>query len=336
MAFTSLITVLAALISGSFALAGPATAPVHQAHCFASPHVCGYPDASNTGVPTGVTLQPSGSIEVKEDGAVISGLEVTGTIEIDADNVTVEDTKVTLDGPGCGPQTTCGNYDLHVEEGATGTVIKDSEFLTAPGTTCEHSIRNTSGPDLLMVGIYLRGCDSNLYGGGTLKDSYGIGRIAISDDHVENIYFNETRFTAIHDTLLNPVPQTAVVFGNSGGGNDVANCTNHLTILESLLAGGGYSLYPCSHAAGPGSSSVDIEGNHFARCVSRETYVPNGGTHPCAQGPDSSGYYPNSGSFGIASEYFNTGLTWHGNVWDDNLAKVCIDGRTVKRSCARR
>jgi hypothetical protein len=336
MAFSTIITTLVAVIAG---VAGSSAepgfhGPVKQTHCFASPHACGFPDASNTGVPKGVALKPSGSITVTKPGTVVSGVEVTGTIEVLANDVTIEDAKVTLDGGGCGSQTTCGNYDIRIDEGVEGTVIRDSELLTAPGTTCEHSIRNTSGPDLLIVGVYMKGCDSNLYGGATMKDSYGLTRLAISDDHVENIYLNETKFTAIHDTLLNPIEQTAVIFGNSGGGNDVTNCSNRLTVLESLLAGGGYTLYPCSHASQPGSSYTTIEGNHFARCATAETYIPDGGTHPCKGGPDSSGYFPNSGSFGIATEYFS-GI-WRGNVWDNNLVKVCIDGRSVKRSCGGR
>src|SRR4029077_5934725 len=186
MAFTSIITVLAALIVGSSAFAGPGVQPVHQTNCFASPHSCRFPDASNTGVPKGMSLKPSGSLEVKEDGAVITGLEVNGTIEIDADDVIVENVKVTLGGSGCGSQSTCGNYDLHVEEGATGTVIRNREFLAAPGTTCEHSIRNSSGSDMKLIRVYMNGCDSNIYGGGIVKDSYGLARIAIADDHVEN------------------------------------------------------------------------------------------------------------------------------------------------------
>jgi hypothetical protein len=334
MAFTSFITALAALIAGSPAFAGPGTVPVHQAHCFASPHVCGYPDASNTGVPKGVKLKPSGSIEVTEQGAVVSGLEVTGTIEVDANDVTIENTKVTLDGPGCGSQTTCGNYDLHIEEGVSGTVVKNSEFLAAPGTTCEHSIRNSAGPDMRLIGVYMRGCDSNIYGGGTLKDSYGIAKIAIADDHVENVYFDDSRFTAIHDTLLNPVSQTAVIFGDSNGGEDTTDCRNRITILDSLLAGGGYTLYPCAHASQPGSSSLTVEGTHFARCVSRETYDPDGGSHPCANGPDSSGYFPKSGSYGLAAYFFTGASTWRDNVWDNNLAKVCITGETARKSCS--
>lgn len=334
MAFSSLIPALAALIAASPAFAGPGAAPVQRAHCFASPHVCGFPDASNTGVPKGTALKPSGGIEVTESGAVVSGLEVTGSIEIDADDVTIEDTKVTLDGPGCGPSTTCGNYDLHVEEGVTGTVIRDSEFLAAPGTTCEHSIRNSAGPDLRMVRVYMRGCDSNIYGGGTLVDSYGLAKLAIADDHVENVYFNDGEFNAIHDTLLNPVGQTAVIFGDSNGGEETTDCKNRIKVQGSLIAGGGYSLYPCAHASAAGSSKLTVEGNHFARCRTRETYDADGGAHPCVGGADSSGFYPNSGAYGIMTDYFGSATTWRGNVWDDDLAKVCVDGHTTKASCA--
>jgi hypothetical protein len=306
---------------------------VKKVHCFAAPGTCGFPDASSTGVPDGVALKPSGSLTVTKPGAVVSGLDVTGAIDVHADDVTIENTRVTLGGAGCGTETTCGNYDIRIEEGVSGTVIRNSELLAAPGTTCEHSIRNTSGPSLRVIGVYMKGCDSNFYGGGTLKDSYGLASLAISSDHVENIYFNETKFTAIHDTLLNPVGQTAVVFANSGNGMDVANCQNRLTVLGSLLAGGGYTIYPCAHASQRGSSFANIQGNHFARCVSAEGYEPDGGSHPCKGGPDSSGYYPNSGSYGIAADYFPGAGIWRGNVWDNNLAKVCIDGRTVKRSC---
>ena len=336
MALTSFITVLAALIAGSPAFAGPGIKPVHQTNCFAAPHVCGYPDASNTGVPKGMALKPSGSVQVTEDGAVINGLEVTGTIEIDADDVTIEDTKVTLDGSGCGSQTTCGNYDLHIEEGATGTVIKDSEFLAAPETTCEHSIRNSSGSEMKLIRVYMKGCDSNIYGDGIVKDSYGLAKIAIADDHVENVYFDDGHFVAIHDTLLNPVGQTAVIFGDSNGGEETSDCRNRISVRSSLLAGGGYSIYPCAHAEGPGSSKLVVEGNHFARCKTKEGYEPNGGAHPCDGGPDSNGYYPNSGSYGVMTDYFASATTWRGNVWDDDLAKLCIDGNTAKSTCAGR
>jgi hypothetical protein len=300
--------------------------PLRTSNCFSSPHSCGYPDPSNTGVPSGVPLGASGPLTITQPGTVVSGLQVMGAIDVLASNVTIENTRV-IQNQSCGPTDACGNSAIQIESGLTGVVIKHVETASVPGDTCEHDIRNT-GSSLTIEGAYLHACDSNVYAAGptVLKDSYGIAGIAISSDHIENIYFDETSFSAIHDTLLNPVDQTAVIFGNSGGGSDVTNCTNQLTVLESLLAGGGYSLYPCAHASQAGTSSLKVEGNHFARCVSAEGYEPEGGNHPCVAGPDGSGYYPNSGSYGIAIDYFAPVSTWRGNVWDNNLQKACIDG----------
>ncbi len=82
MAFTSFITAVIALLAGAAGgQAGAGATAVQQAHCFASPAKCGYPAPSNTGVPKGTALKPSGSVDVTDDGAVVSGLEVDGTIE---------------------------------------------------------------------------------------------------------------------------------------------------------------------------------------------------------------------------------------------------------------
>jgi hypothetical protein len=285
-------------------------------------------------VPKGVSLKPSGSITVSDPGTVVSGVDVTGTIEVLADDVTIENSRVTQDS-SCGTTSSCGNYAIGIAPELSGIKISNVETRSAPGQTCEQDIRNT-GSQVTIVGAYLHACDGNIYAAGPtrLKDSYGKAKIAIATDHIENIYFNETSFTAIHDTLLNPVGQTAVIFGNSGGGTDVPNCSNRLTVLDSLLAGGGYTLYPCAHSSQPGSSRLNVEGNHFARCVTKEGYEPDGGAHPCVGGPDSSGYYANSGAYGIATDYYpGSGATWRGNVWDNNLAKICIDGRTVRHAC---
>jgi hypothetical protein len=44
----------------------------------------GFPDESNTGVPAGVTLTPSGRITINTAGAVVSGLNITGDVVITA------------------------------------------------------------------------------------------------------------------------------------------------------------------------------------------------------------------------------------------------------------
>jgi hypothetical protein len=326
MAFSFLISAFLALLgatNGSAQSAEPPPYPaVEQAHCFKSPRDCGFPAPSTTGVPKGVSLKPRGSLTVTRPGTVVRAVDVTGTIKIFADEVTIEDSRVTQTST-CGHVESCGNYAIGIAPGLHGVKIRNVETRTAKGQTCEQDIRNT-GAQVVIDGAYMHACDGNVYAAGPtlLKNSYGIAKIKIATDHIENVYFNETNFKAIHDTLLNPVEQTAVVFGNSGGGTDVTDCSNRLTVLGSLLAGGGYTLYPCAHSAQAGSSYMNIQGNHFARCTTKEGYEPDGGHHPCVGGPDESGYYANSGSYGVATDYFRGTGSWRGNLWDGNLAKI--------------
>jgi hypothetical protein len=292
--------------------------PASGSHCFTEPHLCGYPDPTNTGLPAGTSLTPSGSIVASTPGQTIGGREVTGTINVTANNVTIEDTRVTQTD-SCGTVNTCGNYAIRIDEGVTGTVIRDVETRSQAGDTCEHDIRNTSTSPVTIERAYMHACDSNVYGTATLRDSYGIAKIAISTDHVENVYVCGTTIDVEHSTLFNPVDQTAVVFGDALCG------ANHYTVRNSLLAGGGYVFYPQANAS-PTSGQTIITGNHIARCLSAETPAKSGGNWLCKNGADPGGYYPRGGSFGIGA-FFSGPLTWSGNVWDDSLAPLCSDGR---------
>ncbi len=285
-----------------------------SSNCFPSPSTCGYPDPTNTGVPVGTTLTASGSITASTAGQVISGKDVTGQIFVNANNVTIENTRVTQTTT-CGTTNTCGNFAIRVNSGISGTVIRNVETRTESGKTCEHDIRNQGSASVTGEGLYLHACDSNWYGYGTLKNSYGIAKIQISSDHVENVYFCSGKFTAKHDTLFNPVSQTAVIFGDTlcGGGNKY-------TVKDSLLAGGGYVFYPQANSSHPGAARTAIEGNHIARCKTREVSAANG-HWLCRGGFDHHGYYANGGSYGVGA-YFSGPLTWSGNVWDDNLANT--------------
>lgn len=325
MAFSILISALLALTGPDAGVAKPLPPPypaVQQAHCFQSPRECGFPAPSTTGVPEGVTLQPSGSLEVDKPGAVIKDLDVTGTIKILADDVTIEDSRITQDTT-CGNQSSCGNFAIGIAPELKGIKIRNVETRSAPGQTCEQDIRNT-GSQVVIVGAYMHACDGNVFAAGPtfLKNSYGIAKIEIATDHIENVYFEDTTFKAIHNTLLNPVAQTAVIFGNSNGGSDTLNCVNRLTVLGNLLAGGGYTLYPCAHSAQAGTSYTNVQGNHFARCTTKEGYEADGGQHPCVGGPDADGYFANSGSYGVATDFYAGAGAFRFNVWDDNLAKV--------------
>ncbi|WAS97830.1 right-handed parallel beta-helix repeat-containing protein [Nannocystis punicea] len=77
------------------------------------------PGPDNTGVPKGVRLMPSGSITVDEDGAVIEGLDIDGTITVLADDVTIRNVRIRS-----------GDYYpiRYFDEDNVGLVVEDSEI----------------------------------------------------------------------------------------------------------------------------------------------------------------------------------------------------------------
>lgn len=299
--------------------------PSSQTGCFSSPGRCGYPDPAygNVGVPAGTQLTSSGSITVTTPGAVIDGLDVTGYITISANNVMIKNTRVTANGGGCGTSSTCGNANIRLSGNYTAT-ISHVELTTDSGTTVEHGIRNSYGGTINVDHVYQHGNVDALCwcGNANLRDNYSIIHLAIANDHLENLYLDDHTLTATHNTFLNNQPQTANVFGNTNNGSG-GSCSNHLTVSDNLLAGGGYSIYPCGNASQAGSSVVTITGNRFARCGSTEVQG-GGGTWFCPGGSNANGYFPRAGSFGAEAYYFGN-QTWRGNYWDDNLQTFCPD-----------
>ena len=83
-------------------------------NCAAKPSSCGYPDATNTGVPAGTTLKSvpgqvssgpgwhynaaGNDVIVTVNGTVLSGLYIPYNLRIDASNVTVKDVQVVTGG----------------------------------------------------------------------------------------------------------------------------------------------------------------------------------------------------------------------------------------------
>jgi hypothetical protein len=286
----------------------PATAsstPTQTSHCFASPHLCGYPDQTNTGASGALT--PSGSITVSSNGAVVKDKEVSGTITINADNVTIENVKIV--------PTATGSGSAAIANSGSGNVIKD---VTAGGkgtgaSTIEAAVRGFEG--VTLERDYFYNCNECMQGGGTVRDSYMVVSSIYSGAHAEDIYICSDQINVNHSTLVNSVNQTATVFGDTicGGGNK-------FTVTNSLLAGSGYVFYPQANNTNPPGAQTTITANHIARCTG-STETKEGGHWYCKGGSDANGIYPFGGSYGIGS-YFSGPTTWSGNVWDDNLATI--------------
>ena len=241
------------------------------------------------GVPAGTRLKPSGSITVRTRGTVIDGLDVTGEIDVNATNVTIENTRVTMTGAGCGGTDTCGNADIRLSCACTVT-ITHVDLTTTGGTTVEHAIRNSYGGKILVDHVYQHGNTDALCwcGDASIADSYSTIDLAISQDHLENLYIDGAADDVEHNTLINHQPQTANIFGNTNGGDGGA-CSNKLTVKHNLMAGGGYTIYPCGNASSVGSARLDFEDNMLARCGGGAEVGPAaGGTWLCPGGADQS------------------------------------------------
>jgi hypothetical protein len=305
--FTNLIV---ALLS-SLSLTGAHQPAVHGP-CFAEPHVCGYPDASNTGVPNGTELKPMGDTTL-HGGDTLSDAEVTGTVTVDGPGATIEDSKISADEGGSGTTT------IILEQGASDFTLVDSEVAGNGSTTNspESNIWNHYGnPGVRVVRSYLHGVPDNIEGGASVINSYVTVDAEYPEAHSEDIYLCGSYANVQHSTLYNESDETSLIFGDG-----ICGSGNRVTVENSMLAGGGYMLQPNSKGV---SAPVRIINNRVGRCRS-QTHQDSGGGYVCDGGTDDHGFWPRGGHYGIATELGHEARWWN-NVWDDSNRPVCADG----------
>jgi len=150
------VNLMAVLLSG-LSMTGAHHQQV-QGPCFAEPHVCGYPDPSNTGVPNGTDLQEMGDVTL-HDGDTLSDANVVGTVVVDGSGVTIEDSKIHATGGGS------GSTGVIIEQGASDLTILESE-VTGNGSTTnapESNVWNHYGePGFRVIRSNLNGVPDNI------------------------------------------------------------------------------------------------------------------------------------------------------------------------------
>ncbi len=271
-----------------------------QTNCIKVPSACGYPDSTNTGVPAGTTLKSqTNNITVTTPGTTIKDVALEGSISVEANNTTIEDTDVTVNGTQtCGES--CGGRGIWIKPGVTGTLIQNvachGGALSGVNVTQYCVMSNDSATTIKQ--LYAYNCTECLAGPMNLSNSFiNESNATIPQEHYEDIYYGGGAGPLIvnHNTMLNQQGQTAVVFASVDFGNQTT-----LTITNNLMAGGGYTIYGGgSGSGGKVVGPVTITGNRFSR-----------------------EFYPNGGSYGVAA-YMNEAVTsWSGNVWDETLKSV--------------
>ena len=250
---------------------------------------------------------------VSQPGTVISYYNVmNGSIEISASNVTIKNTQVTNSGDT--------SNDILIDAGVSGALIEDST-LRGSTSALQYAVQNAGSSSNEGLRLNLYNCTECWSGPGTLEDSYANADGVISGSHYEDIYYGGGGGPLVvsHDTLLNPQGQTAVVFTKTDFGEIDA-----VTISNSLLASGGYTLYGGLGGSGKVAGPVTVTGNRFARCLSTAKY--DGFGYTCSGGADAHGYWPRGGYYGASADFQTAVTKWSGNYWDDNLQAVPLSG----------
>jgi len=279
-----------------------------QTNCAAAPSACGYPDATNTGVPSGMKLKTVGPgkgqvssgpgwqfdsrgwVEVTGNGAVLSGLYIPYNLDINgASNVTVKDVKVVTGG-----------------QSSWGVSLRHTSNVTVEDSTIEGV---NTGTGRLMVGvadIYADSTGTSVLNNNIARTGTGVQICAgliqgnyihnmgyIAGDHINGVTTNGNSTAALTirgNTILVHHNQTDAVSLFQDFGVEA-----NKTIDGNLLAGGSYTIYGGDGQYGA-TSGIVITGNRISTI-----------------------YYPNGGTYGPVTRFTSsgTGNTWSGNVWDN-------------------
>lgn len=214
--------------------------------CAPHPSVCGFPDASNTGVPAGTILTPfSGSITA---GMTITGKTI-GCLTINVPNVTIKNSRI------------AGQCFYGIRSNSSGLVVQDSEI------SCNNSQGSgIAGKGYSLIRDEITGCENGavLDRDAQIMDSFVHDMFLGQGGHTDSVqvYGGAANILIQHNTLLNE--------DDGGTSAIIADVTDgaNITITSNLLAGGAYSLYCPKNNNGP------VTNNRVSKI-----YKPKGGEY---------------------------------------------------------
>ncbi|MEU6554453.1 hypothetical protein ABZ915_29900 [Streptomyces sp. NPDC046915] len=275
------------------ATAGPGKTsekPAAKTAC-TSPSACGFPDDRTTGPRTPLAPHKTGYLAVRTNGMVIRGWDITGSLDIYANDVTVIDTRITSDSW----------WGINLRPGYHGLRVLHSTITAVPGKGpdnggVDYAVSNMGGSS-----IEVGWCDVSVFG-----DALSMGQGNLHDNYVHDIVpfinqggewqhtnavisggGNTGQLIIRHNTLLNPTSLKQGASGSIGLFADTGVVRN-VTVDHNWIAGGAYALY----GGDTGATGIKVTDNVF-----------------------STQYHPASGGYGTVA-HWNAGGA--GNVWRNN------------------
>lgn len=230
----------------------PTVGPVGH-NCVQLPSACGYPDATNTGVPAGTTLTVhSGNLTVTAAGTVITGMDITGCLDLQANNVTVRNSRI-------GSAHNCGDYAVR-SFGRSGELFEDSDIVMG----------GYDGKGIAFDGYTVRRV--HFYGGAdcahaennvTIVDSFCEldPHGPASGPHYDGFQSDGGHdITIDHNTVINPYDQNSAILMST----NTAPITN-VWMTNNLIQGGGYTAYCGTTEGGLVRGVLVFAGNRIVR-----------------------------------------------------------------------
>jgi hypothetical protein len=212
------------------------------------------PDASNTGVQSGVTLKASGPLVINTAGAVIEGLDISGGVIINAPNVTLLNCKITS-----------SDYQVVlIKPGVTGAVVQNctidgksvgNQGIAGQGSFIANNIMNCSD------GIDVRG-DNTL-----IQDNYIHNMAKPAGAHPDGIQADGgfDNLKIIHNTVVNEVGDNASLMLSNYWGP-----INGAVIDHNAFLGGGYTVYLGEMGSQPAGGGGPITNLSFTNNIVSE------------------------------------------------------------------
>ncbi|MDJ0340940.1 hypothetical protein QMK19_09085 [Streptomyces sp. H10-C2] len=238
-------------------------------------------------------------MSIHDDGTVIQGWDITGSLDIYANNVTVIDSRV----------TSTNWWGINLRAGFSGLRILHTTITAVPGKGPDNGGEDYAVSNMGGSSVEVGWCDVSVYG-----DALSMGQGNIHDNYVHDIApfrnlggewqhtnavisdgGNKGTLTIRHNTLLNPVSSDQGASGSIGLFADTGVVAN-ATVDGNWLAGGAYALY----GGGKGATGIKVTNNVF-----------------------SVQYHRGSGAYGAVAAWNAAGA---GNVWSGNRTS---DGRPV-------
>ena len=271
------------------------TTPSSASPTTAAPREAGFPDAGSTGPRIALRPRSTGNMSVRTNGTVIRGQDITGSLDIYANDVTIVDSRI----------TSTNWWGVNLRPGYSGLRVLHTTITAIPGKGPDNGGVDYAVSNMGTSSIEVGWCDISVFGNalsmgqGNLHDNYVHGLVPFRNNggewqHTDAVISgggNKGKLIIRHNTLLNPVAVDRGASAAVGLFADTGHVSN--TVIDgNLLAGGAYALY----GGGDGATGITVTNNVF-----------------------STRYHRYSGVYGAVTAWNagGSGNVWRGNRYSD-------------------